>query len=210
VLIALGPAVREAPHAADARLVAEETMRRVAANVDEVIRRLKSRGYRFRTPSGARIPPGVQTAKLLRELDDLAGPVPFSLAAFYGIVGSIDLTGYHDSITSNFGGYYLPDPLVVFPLDQVLREYHEATEADFGRIVLAPDAYHKAELSGGAPYEVKLPDPCADGKLLNERHDLYFVEYLRLAFRHAGFPGYDGMERLPGIVRILSLELQPF
>jgi len=40
-----------------------------------------------------------------------------------------------------------------------------------------------------------VPDLRADGELLNERHQLLFVEYLRLCFRFGGFPGFDGIGR---------------
>jgi hypothetical protein len=209
-LIALGPAVLEPPHAKSARLVAQETMRRVAANVDTVIHRLNSMGYRFRMKKGAHIPPGAQTAQFLKELDDLAGPAPLSLATFYEIVGSVDLTGHHEQLTASSGSYFLPDPLVVFPLDQMLLEYDAAIDANFDRICIAPDVYHKADFSGGAPYEMVLPDARADGALLNERHSLFFVDYLRLAFRCGGFPGYDGMERLPDAIALLRRDLLAF
>ncbi|MGO9262401.1 MAG: DUF6745 domain-containing protein [Bryobacteraceae bacterium] len=260
-LIALGPAVREAPHAAGAQLVAQETMRRVAANVRTVVGRLHSIGYRFKTqgmwldqfagraeqvldlaetlgqgeskvhhrlkqsvaqqrrerkPSDyeirAHVPPGPQTPEHLRQLDELAGPVPLSLAAFYEIVGSVDLMGYHPAISPpDSRGYFLPDPLVIFPLDAMLLEYDELSEANYGRITLAPDAYHKADFSGGAPYEMALPDARADGELLNERHKLFFVDYLRLVFRHGGFPGYEGIDRdVPAEIVMLGQGLQPF
>jgi hypothetical protein len=209
-LIALGPAVRQAPYARPARLVAQETMRRVAANVDTVIRRLGSMGYRFRMQKGAHIPPGAQTDRFLKQLDELAGPAPLSRATFYEIVGSVDLTGYHELLTASSLGYFLPDPLVVFPLDQVLLEHDAAAEANFGRICIAPDVYHKAEFSGGAPYEMALSDARADGELLNERHGLFFVEYLRLAFRWGGFPGYDGVAYRAGVIEVLRGDLLAF
>ena len=48
---------------------------------------------------------------------------------------------------------------------------------------------HKADTSGGDPYQVAVPDLRADGELLNERHRLFFVDYLRLCFSFGGFPG---------------------
>jgi hypothetical protein len=125
-------------------------------------------------------------------------------------VGSVDLTGYHVQLTPPSLGYFLPDPLVVFPLDQMLLEHDTAAEARSGRICIAPDAYHKAEFSGGAPYEMALPDARADAELLNERHGLFFVDYLRLAFRWGGFPGYDGVEYRYGVIEVLRGDLLPF
>jgi len=117
---------------------------------------------------------------------------------------------FHRTRGSPFsGGYFLPDPLVVFPL-HLLLEHSAAGDANSGRISIAPDVYHKADFSGGAPYEMVLPDARADGELLNERHGLFFVDYLRLGFRWGGFPGYDGLARLPGAIAVLRAELLAF
>jgi hypothetical protein len=99
---------------------------------------------------------------------------------------------------------------VVFPLDQMLLGPDPAAEGNSGRICIALDAYHKAEFSGGAPYELALPDARADGELLNERHGLFFVDYLRLAFRWGGFPGYDGVAHRYGVIEALRADLLPF
>jgi hypothetical protein len=152
----------------------------------------------------AHIPPGPDAAQHLKELDKQAGTVPLSLWAFYEIVGEVDLIGHHDQISPE------ADPLVVFPLEAMLQSCgDEITEE--GRIPIAPDHYHKANISGGAPYEIALPDPRADAELLNEPHNLLFVDYLRLVFRHGGFPGYAGMDRdVPKEIAILAQDLQPF
>jgi len=42
-----------------------------------------------------------------------------------------------------------------------------------------------------------LPDAAADARLLNERHDLLFVDYLRLCFRFGGFSAYEGQTDVP-------------
>ena len=78
---------------------------------------------------------------------------------------------------------------------------------------LAPDMLHKADISGGAPYAVRLPDGRADAALRNvsalvpdaslpgglgvdvPEPNETLVGYLRRSFRWAGFPGF---EALPG------------
>ena len=47
--------------------------------------------------------------------------------------------------------------------------------------------------SGQDPDEMAVPDERADGEMLNEGHGVFFVEYLRLAFRFGGFPGDEGL-----------------
>jgi hypothetical protein len=48
------------------------------------------------------------------------------------------------------------------------------------------------------------------GELLDERHELLFVEYLRLCFRFGGFPGFDGADERPAAIDSLAAGLQPF
>jgi hypothetical protein len=55
-----------------------------------------------------------------------------------------------------------------------------------------------------------VPDPNADGKLLNERHELYLVAYLRMGFRFRGFPGYDGIDPMPSEIATLKQALIAF
>jgi len=56
-------------------------------------------------------------------------------------------------------------------------------------IIIAPDLYHKDNVSGGAPYSIEVPNRTIDGLLLNERNETYFVNYLRMSFKYGGFPG---------------------
>jgi hypothetical protein len=58
-------------------------------------------------------------------------------------------------------------------------------------IDLAPDWLHKANVSGGSPYGVAIPNDGVDALLLFEPHLTTFVNYLRIAFRWAGMPGWN-------------------
>jgi hypothetical protein len=96
------------------------------------------------------------------------------------------------------------DPLVVFPVEDALANLAAEGDEDEGAVIIAPDDLHKAKVSGGPPYEIA-PEPIADGRLLNERHEVNFVEYLRLVFRFGGFPGYDGIDKgVPGEIAALT------
>jgi hypothetical protein len=104
------------------------------------------------------------------------------------------------------------DPLVVYALDEGAVECDEDDDGE-GRssaITIAPDDLHKANTSGGAPYEMAIPDLRADGELLNERHHLFFVDYLRSCFRFGGFPGYDGAAKVPEETGALAAGLVEF
>jgi len=210
-LVRLGPSVREDPHAADALAVAYETMRRVDANIRTVTVRLKEMKYEFKIAAQqvnrcarrvegamsfeAHVPPGPHVGQQLARLEKVAGALPLSLRVFYEVAGSVDWMGRHPALAPEQDSI-CPDPLVVFRLDDALEECKQRMkEEDETAVTIAPDDLHKANSSGGEPYEIAVPDLRADGELLNERHQLLFVEYLRLCFRFGGFPGFDGIGR---------------
>jgi hypothetical protein len=143
----------------------------------------------------AHVPPGPQARKHLARLEKMVGMLPLSLRVFYEVVGAVDWMGRHPILTPERSSI-CADPLVVFPLEDALEECQQRME-DEGEafITIAPDDLHKADTSGGEPYEIAVPDLCADAELLNERHQLFFIDYLRLCFRFGGFPGYDGYDR---------------
>ena len=159
----------------------------------------------------AHTPPPANTANLLKRVEKKLGTLPLSLRTFYEVVGAVDLQGSHLSLSPDKSAI-CPDPLVVFPLEDVLAGTEEMAEDDGDiRLQLAPDDIHKAGESGGEPYEIAVPDARADGEFLNERHGLFFVDYLRLTFRFGGFPGYDGYDRdLPPEIAQLSNALIDF
>lgn len=197
-LVALGPAVRREPHLSQAREVAAETMRRVRRNCDVLVSRLRAAGYTFGvyadgsrgySSDGPLVPPPTSSRSDCSELEEQVGPLPLSLAAFWQEVGSVDFVGRHRDWPAG------RDPLVVYPPEGALSELEMLEEDDSGKFeaCLAPDDLHKDNISGGDAYAIGLPDPCADSMVLNERHNLLFVPYLRLAIlRWGGFPGLDG------------------
>lgn len=209
-LIALGPAARSDPHAADALAVAYETMRRVEINVREVTTRLRGLGYRFAYEADVHDPPGPSIRRQIARLEKKVGAIPLSLRAFYEVVGTVNWMGEHAGIAPRDSSV-APDPLVVYPIEAALADGDDSFEDGEGCIVIAPDDLHKSNTSGGEPYEIAIPELGADGKLLNERHDLYFVAYLRMVFRFGGFPGYEGIDvAVPAEIAALSANLLPF
>lgn len=160
----------------------------------------------------AHVPPAKDIAKQIRKLQSKLGTLPLSLKVFYEVVGSVDLMGQHSNLTPP-GGSVCPDPLVIFSVEDARAnaEQLEGDEEEGGYVVIAPDEIHKAGESGGEPYEIAVPDEGADGELLNERHGLFFVDYLRMAFRHGGFPGYEGYDRdVPREIEQLGKDLLAF
>ena len=209
-LIALGPSARSDPHAADALAVAYETMRRVELNVREVTARLRALGYRFAYDSDAHDSPSPSIRQQIARLEKKIGAIPLSLRAFYEVVGTVNWMGEHAGIAPRDSSV-APDPLVVYPIEAALADGDESFEDGEGCIVIAPDDLQKSNTSGGEPYEIAIPSLEADAKLLNERHDLYFVAYLRMVFRFGGFPGYQGIDvAVPAQLATLRANLLPF
>ncbi len=203
-LLALGAAVREDPHAADVLAVAYETMGRVEANVRTVSDRLVRFGF-TKSDGPLHTPPDRDVEKQIRQLEEAAGTLPVSLRAFYEVVGAVDWIGNHPGLSAA-GSPMCTDPLVVIPIEKALELASEYGES----ILIAPDALHKADTSGGDPYQIEVPNPAADGILLFEDHDVYFVDYLRLVFRFGGFPGYEGIEYPPPELEELRADLLSF
>jgi hypothetical protein len=81
--------------------------------------------------------------------------------------------------------------LVVTPYFEEWEECDGLTE-----LALAPDDFHKANISGGDPYGMEVPNAAADGVFL-DWHNAYFVDYLRTAFQWGGFPGWERSARRP-------------
>jgi len=209
-LVALGEAVRTDAHAADALAVAYETMHRVGQNVAMLAERLNGMGYRFVEPgSGSGIfgfgkpkahvphePPVPDSAARIAELEQVAGgPIPLSLRAFFDVVGAVNFNGDHGSIAPR-DTEGTADPLMVYgvqdAIDCVESGYGEDEDGDRRMYVVAPDALHKANVSGGEAYMIALPAPVADTEVEEEPHGVTFVEYLRIAILGwGGFPGWE-------------------
>lgn len=111
------------------------------------------------------------------------------------------------------------DPLVVEALDALTFDEYETwqedhdgmagDDADF-RISIAPDIFHKSNISGAGGYDIVLPNPAADAPLLEEDHHTTFVNYLRLSFQWGGFPGLaDEAKRDQDILDRLKADLLP-
>ena len=121
------------------------------------------------------------------------GPLPLSLCAWYEIVGSVDFTGSHPDWPEDLTGGY-PDPLFISPAGYALEYDEENWYREEYRLNIAPDAYHKEDVSGGPPYTIRVPDTAMDAPLVDESHETTFVDYLRICFRWGGFPGWSVLD----------------
>jgi hypothetical protein len=214
----LGAAVRQGPNYSLAMQVADQTMRRVRSNCERIIDYLRAINYTFGVyPDGSPgyispgplVPPANNSRTDQETLQHAVGPLPISLVAFWREVGSVDFVGRHPEWLKGLDplAIYAPEAAVshLDARDEMLESmgYFEAT--------LAPDDLHKENVSGGEPYAVRLPDPNADFVFRNEKHNLYFVPYLRFAIlRFGGFPGIEGGEAEFQYLASLVKGLEPF
>ena len=195
-LLALGDEVRFATYFPHAYAVAKETMRRVRDNVETLVARLQTIGYRFARPDSAYLPADRRAVEQIQQIEGSLGPLPLSLRAFYEVVGSIDysqstdqLIQYHRHERSTATELELlgeEDPLVVAPLEELAVQAASANRRLY--FCFAPDEFHKANYSGGENYHVWLPDPRADFEIVGMYGiDEPFVEYLRRLLHRVAF-----------------------
>jgi hypothetical protein len=203
----LGDRVREPDLAGDAQAVCDEMAGRARHNIELVVGRLREQGYRFhvndneQTPVEPFLPPSDEATSLASWMEERFGPIPMTISSWLRIVGDVGLVGTHPSWVGSSGA----DPLVLeiegnrYPgtsmrefFDEEFEQWQEwaAEDDEAGGFVLpvAPDRLHKANISGGEPYGVRLPDATAEGLFVAEVA-MPLVAYLNWVFRNGGFPG---------------------
>lgn len=211
----LGVGWQEHEQCDEVERVVLEAMTRARSNVTILIERLRAQGYRFGDPwneDGAReplAPPDEHTTTFVAWLEERFGPLPLTVRTWIEVVGDVSFLGVHPEWPRDL----ISDPLVVefeyksWPWakrDRAFARTHFESEREAwedsaqdgpecaGAFALdvAPDALHKANISGGAPYGVLVPDASVDATFrFDDGLLLPFVAYLRLAFRCGGFPG---------------------
>jgi hypothetical protein len=210
-MVQSGESVRDDFPLSGAVAVARETMRRCRANVELLASRLHSMRYEFSSPEEIFVPPPTDVLDRIAIMEEKVGPLPLSLAAWCELVGSVNFTGDHPDWPQS-ETYPLPDPLVVGPVDFLLTYDEDQWRRHWYEAWIAPDEYHKADISGGPPYAILLPDAAADVPIQNEWHRTHFVSYLRHVFEFGGFPGWERLKDLSlrkDLVRELTADLLP-
>ena len=187
----------------EAGAVARSTMQRVRTNVEIVTVRLRAIGYPFDSFLPPWSPPASTVEDDIRRIEEAAGGVvPGSLRAFWTIVGEVQWKHAEDQEIADPSWerdlkLAEADPLYVLSAANAyssVDEWQERLEEHHAEVVgpleldLAPDYLHKANISGGAPYAITMPNDTADAIFENEEHELPFVDYLRLCFEWGGFP----------------------
>ncbi|QNA70585.1 hypothetical protein C8250_000130 [Streptomyces sp. So13.3] len=194
----------DGPQRAEAEQVAALTMERVRQNAHSLATALIAHGWPV-TLEQALPGPAPDVEDRLRHLEQITGsPAPPALAAYWRIVGTIDLVP-RDTWDVPFPSgvpeqLAVADPLEILDLTTAwfsVEEWQDES-ADLRpeiagplELTVAADYLHKANISGGAPYSVWLPHAGADPLVREEEHVLSFTDYLRRAFASKGFLRLD-------------------
>ncbi len=201
-LRALELKVFDVRHRDDAQAVAREMADRARRNVETLVDRLQADGFAAArndddaTPRPAHFPPTDGAPALAEWLEETFAPFPMTVAAWIRQVGDVWLVGEHPRWAESV----LADPLVVefehADYGGGSRTYYEGeweswtedTDQDTYPFQLdfAPDALHKANISGDGPYGIILTGSGVDGLL---GPTTWFVDDLNAAFAAGGFPG---------------------
>jgi hypothetical protein len=165
----------------------------IGESLRDLVKRLGEHSYEFERAEEVLPGPESDTVEAIARIEKEAGLLPEALKLFWLRIGSVDLCGSH----SKWEGTEYPDPLVVAPVSFALTELEDFLSDKEERlrfncpycVPIAPDYFHKANVSGGMYYNVSVPALAADPPLNDEWHKTTFVNYLEIALSWAGFPG---------------------
>ena len=179
----------------------EEQIDSIGERLDILSRRLTEMGFQFEEPDEVLPGPEDDAEEAIERIETEIGPLPLALKLFWLRIGSVNFCGHWESEPdSDSEG---PDPIMVFPpsvavteLEDFLADKEERLRCNYPYAVpVAPDFYHKADVSGGREYNISVPAVADDPPLNDEWHKTTFLKYLEIAVKWGGFPG---LERSPG------------
>lgn len=180
---------------ADKPVPLEDRIRRIGRGIERIAGQLQALGYVFEAPAAVFPGPEADTEAAIERIEREAGALPMAIKFFWRLAGSVNFMGGHP----DWQGCEYPDPLVIYSpsiavaeLDEFVSDREERLRCNSPYVVpVAPDAYHKADVSGGMWYNLSVPAVAEDPPLNDERHRTSFLAYLELALRWGGFPGLE-------------------
>jgi len=208
LLISQEHRLSDASFRSEALNFAMQIMARVGEWLDRTVEALNSDGYKFVYPDRAYVGPDPTAQEWIEEFRQKDVYFSVALEAWLRQVGGVNLMGSHRSwpipayiYDDEPSGRYpvCTDPLVVelpqdyanYLYDDWIEQRNQSAETEPFRLDIAPDDLHKANISGGLPYQLSTDRPQVDGLLWNERRCTTFMGYLRLAVQWDGFPGLE-------------------
>jgi hypothetical protein len=185
---------------------ARVVMRKAKHLFEQLASRLVDDGYTFVVGNWPIKNPEPDAGEWISDLRDQGIYIPIVLEAWLTEVGVVNLCGSHPDWSRP--AYAFDDK--VFTSDLLLtdafvcelnREYiqylcderksEDLTNQKPFRIDFSPDHLHKANISGGLPYEISVDSPTIDSIVFNERHCTSFMGLVRNALKWRGFSGFE-------------------
>lgn len=166
----------------------EDIVDALGRRIATLVERLRAIGYVFEHPDEVFPGPDPIASEVILQIESSVGAIPLALKLFWTRIGSVDLTGSHPEWPEP--SVYL-DQLVVFPpsvATYYLDDYLSGETGSF-ELVIAPDYFHKADVSGGPPYTVGVPATEDDPPLNGTPDPQTFLEHIEHALKNGGFPG---------------------
>ncbi len=171
----------------------------------QIVQSLDDAGYRFVFPDEVLVPPEPEAADWIATYRERSVHIPIALEAWCLEVGSINLMGSHPDwgqsgyAFENRSGEYplITDPFVcelsASYIDYLYDEWlsTDSEDRDPFRLDISPDHLHKANISGGPPYQLDTYKPEVDPLVFNQRFCASLVGSIRYAIRWRGFPGFE-------------------
>jgi hypothetical protein len=196
---------------------------RARHDVELLVARLSAEGYRVHTNDDEQAPvepfrpASAGAPALLAWLEERFGPVPLTVASWLRLVGDVWLVGSHpawpdaaaaDPLVVELEGLRWPGASMREFLEGEAEVHAEAGDGEVFVLPVAPDALHKANVSGGPAYGFRLPDGCVDALFVGEVVTP-FVDHLNAVFAGGGFLGHAGTRPPWELRRRLSAGLLP-
>ncbi|WP_157172304.1 hypothetical protein [Nocardia pneumoniae] len=223
----LGSTILDFDLAEEAQLVCDEMALRARRNIEVIVDRLSEGGYQFHTNDDDQtqvvpfIPATARAAEHASWLRERFDSVPMTLLSWVRLVGDVWLVGTHPDWPESSSG----DPLVIqvegshYPESSIRGYFTDELDSWSKRndrhpgarrfvLPLAPDRYHKENVSGGDPYGIALPDGCVDG-LFVAGSTMPFVSYLNWVFGSGGFPWPSGSDAQWRVCHALREDMLP-
>jgi len=172
----------------------------------KLIDRLDAEEYEFVAKDVYR-DPDINAADWIEELRRKSIFLPISLEACIKTIGYTNLMGTHPSWRVPAYKYeydkHFEEPIYTDPfVFEVTHEYIEYLYSEWCsgdtperdpifKIDISPDYIHKANISGGMPYQIAADKQRVDSLFLNERHCTTLFGYIYRTAYWRGFPGFD-------------------
>ena len=182
----------------------EERIDVIGKRLKIIKRRLIEDNFQFDYEDEVFPGPGPDIVEAIHRIENEVGIVPLSLKLFWQRIGSVNFCGGHPDWEFDPGcePETYADPIVIYPpsvaieeLEEFLSDKEERLRCNLPYVVpIAPDFYHKADVSGGMFYNISIPAITDDPPLNEEWHQTTFLNYLEIAVKWAGFLG---LERYP-------------